>query len=417
MLFLRLFQESILMALHAMKTNKLRTFLSLLGISIGIFAIISVFTVSDGLERSIRKDVESLGSNVIYIQKWPWSFGDGGEYPWWKYWQRPLPGYNEMTELQKRTQTVEALAYVAFGNKPTKAGSTVIENTVIGAVSHDYYRITPVELINGRYFSQQESESGKNVAIIGYDVAINLFGDVDCVGEQIQTLGRKFNVIGIYKKEGNNIFGDSNDNQVTIPVNYARNLLNLRSDRINPFIQAKAKPGITNKQMEEDLRANMRAIRKLRPSEADNFALNESSMLTGQIESLFQAIGVAGWVIGGFSILVGGFGIANIMFVSVKERTGIIGIQKSLGAKNYFILLQFLIESVVLCITGGLLGLLIVFILSFIATGMMDFDVNLTLFNILYGLFISTIIGVLSGFMPAYSASRLDPVEAIRSNQ
>lgn len=415
MIFIRLFQESVLMAFHSMNANKLRTFLSLFGISIGIFAIISVFTVSDGLERSIRKNVESLGSNVIFIQKWPWAFGS--DYPWWKYWQRPLPGYDEMTELQKRTVTVEAFSYEAYTTKPVKAGGATIENATVGGISHDHYRITSFDIINGRYFTQAESEAGKNVAVIGYEVAVNLFGDADCIGREIQALGRRLTVIGVYKKEGSSIFENSKDNQVNIPVNLARHLMNLRSDRIDPFIQAKAKPGITNAQMADDLRSAMRAIRRLRPMEEDNFALNESNLLNSGIESLFRAIGIAGWVIGGFSILVGGFGIANIMFVSVKERTGIIGIQKSLGAKNYFILLQFLIEAIVLCLTGGVLGLTIVFIGSIFATKAMDFDVTLTLFNVMYGLFISTLIGVIAGFMPAYTASRLDPVEAIRSNQ
>jgi putative ABC transport system permease protein len=414
-IFIRLLQESVMMAFYSMNGNKLRTFLSLFGISIGIFAIISVFTVSDGLERSIRKNVESLGSNVIFIQKWPWAFGS--DYPWWKYWQRPLPGYDEMIELKKRTVTADAFSYEAYINRPVKASGAVIENAVIGAISHDHYLISSFEIINGRYFTQAESETGKNVAIIGYDVAMNLFGDVRCIGREIQALGRKLTVIGVYKKEGSSIFQNSKDNQVNIPVNLARNLMNLRSDRIDPFIQVKAKPGISNAQLSEDLRSAMRAIRRLRPMEEDNFALNESNLLNSGIESLFRAIGIAGWVIGGFSILVGGFGIANIMFVSVKERTGIIGIQKSLGAKNYFILLQFLTEAIVLCITGGVLGLAMVFIGSLLATRVIDFDITLTLFNIIYGLFISSMIGVISGFLPAYAASQLDPVEAIRSNQ
>jgi putative ABC transport system permease protein len=414
-IFIRLLQESVLMAFHSMNANKLRTFLSLLGITIGIFAIISVFTVSDGLERSIRKNVESLGSNVIYIQKWPWAFG--GDYPWWKYWQRPLPSYEEMLELQKRTVTAEAFSYEAYIRKPVKAGYAAVENAIIGAISHDHYRITSFEIINGRYFTPSESESGRNVAIIGYAIAMNLFGSVDCIGREIQVLGQKLTIIGVYKKAGSSIFHNSKDDQVNIPVNYARRLMNLRSDRIDPFIQAKAKSGISNEQLSDDLRGAMRAIRRLRPAEEDNFALNESGMLNQGIESLFRAISIAGWIIGGFSILVGGFGIANIMFVSVTERTGIIGIQKSLGAKNYFILLQFLIEAVVLCITGGLLGLLLVFITSAIASHVLEFDVLLTFYNVFYGLAISTAIGIVSGFMPAHRASRLDPVEAIRTNQ
>ena len=414
-IFIKLFRESVLFALHAISVNKLRTFLSLLGISIGILSIISVFSVTDALENNIRKDVESLGSNVIFVSKWPWIFDSN--MPWWKYLNRPEPGFKEMEELKKRTNSVDAFSYEAYLNKPVKYQSNSIDNAVIGAVSHDYYQITSFDLRDGRYFTESESEAGRPVAIIGADIADNLFGNKFPVDKEIQTLGRKIAVIGVFKKEGTSILGNSKDNLVLIPVAFARNLINLRSDRIDPFIQAKGKTNISNAEIKDDLRSAMRSIRRLRPKDEDNFTLNEASLLKNQVTSLFDVVGMAAWIIGGFSILVGGFGIANIMFVSVKERTGIIGIQKSLGAKNYFILLQFLIEAIVLCVIGGMLGLIVVFFLTLLATHLMEFNVTLTFSNILFGLFISSIIGIISGFVPALTASRLDPVEAIRANQ
>jgi putative ABC transport system permease protein len=182
------------------------------------------------------------------------------------------------------------------------------------------------------------------------------------------------------------------------------------------MIMVKARAGVSNDELIDELTGIMRAIRKLKPMADDSFALNQTSMISGQVNSLFDVVGVAGWAIGGFSILVGGFGIANIMFVSVKERTNLIGIQKSLGAKNYFVLLQFLAEAVMLSVIGGIIGLLLIFVGTFVVEALMDMEVGLTRSNIILGLTISALIGVVSGSVPAYSASQMDPVEAIRTN-
>ena len=414
-IYLKLIRESIIFAFQALAVNKLRTILSLLGITIGIFTIILVFTVVDSLERNVRSSVESLGENVIYVQKWPWTFGTG--YPWWKYWQRPLPTFREMEELKQRSTSLEALTFSAsLGGKTIKSGSSSLENADVSAVSHDYYRIKSFELSEGRYFTELESATGKPIAIIGAQIKESLFPNSEAFGNEIQALGRKFTIIGVFDKEGSSIIGTSLDNTVLIPVNFARNILNLKSDQLKPMIQAKGLPGISNAQLMDEIKGNMRSIRRLRPIEEDNFALNESKLLSKQIGDLFDVIGKAGWIIGGFSILVGGFGIANIMFVSVRERTNQIGIQKSLGAKSYFILIQFLSEAVTLCILGGIIGLSVVMLISLAASSLLDFDMTLSLGNILMGIMISAVIGIVSGFIPAYTASQLDPVEAIRSN-
>jgi len=414
-IYIKLIKESILFAFHALAVNKLRTFLSLLGITIGIFTIILVFTVVDSLEKNVRSSVESLGDNVIYVQKWPWAFGS--DYPWWKYWQRPLPDYKEMELLKERTYSAEAITYQAnLSGKTIKHGSSSVENADVVAVSHEFDKIKSFELSDGRYFTELESEAGRPIAIIGAEISKTLFENADPIGKEIITIGRKLTVVGVFVKEGSSIMGSSLDNTALIPVNFARNVMNLKSDRTQPMIQVKGKPGVTNQELTEELKGAMRAIRRQRPFEEDNFALNESKLLSNQIGSLFDVVGIAGWIIGGFSILVGGFGIANIMFVSVRERTNQIGIQKSLGAKKYFILIQFLAEAVTLCVIGGMLGLLIVYLIALGATSFLDFDLTLSFANILRGLLISAIIGIISGFIPAYTASKLDPVEAIRSN-
>lgn len=415
MLFLKLFRESILFAINALIVNKLRTFLSLLGISIGIFTIITVFTFVDYIEFSVQSSVQKLGNDVVYVQKWPWAFGS--DYPWWKYFNRANPSYKDYEELNRRVdaEKVKAMAFeIDITGKTIKYRSNSVENTNITAASHDFADVRTMEFEKGRYFTFNESRSGRNYVIIGSNVATALFGNSDPIGKDVKILGRKLKVIGVVKKEGEDILGNSMDNQALIPINYARNLVDVRADRYQPFIMVKAQDGVTLPEINDEIRNHLRSIRRISPREEDDFALNQSSILSIQMESLFGVVNVAGWIIGGFSILVGGFGIANIMFVSVKERTNVIGIQKSLGAKNYFILLQFLFESIVLCLMGGGIGLFMVWIVTIVAN-FMDFALFLSLSNMILGLGVSVVIGLVSGYLPAQSAANLDPVEAIRA--
>ena len=413
MLFV-LFKESLLFAWQSLVSNKLRSFLSLLGITIGIFAIILVFTIVDGLESNIRGSVESLGNNVVYVQKWPWSFGP--DYPWWKYINRPTPQYYELDEMQKRCKTTEAIAYRIGARKTIKYRSNSVQNAVVAGISHDFYRIKSFDLSSGRYFTQNETEAGYRLVLIGAEIATGLFGEDDPLGKQIKIAGQKATIIGVIKKEGESLLGMSFDYQVVTPYNFARYMIDVRSERSDPTIYVKAKPNVSNAEMMDELTGVLRGLRKLKPAADPNFALNETSLLSKAFDALFDIIGTAGWIIGGFSILVGGFGIANIMFVSVRERTNLIGIQKSLGAKNIFILFQFLSESVLLSFIGGFFGLILTYIITELGKGAMGMDISLSSNNIILGFTISILIGIISGFIPAYSASQLDPVEAIRTN-
>lgn len=414
MLALKLLSESFIMAFGAMAANRLRTFLSLLGITIGILAIISVFTVVDGMKDYVRNSVQSLGDDIIYVHKWPWEFG--GDYPWWKYWQRPVPSVEDATQLQRRLKSAQGICFRVGTKKTVSFLNSSVESVDINAVSHDWDKIRELNLMEGRYFTASESASGKNVGILGYEISNALFGDFSPVGKTVKMAGKKILIIGKLEKDGESIFGNNKDNYLVIPINFARNMFNLRKESMDPMIMIKAKPGVSNAEMKDEITGVLRSVRRLKPSADNDFALNETSLISKGFEGLFILLDIAGWFIGGFSILVGGFGIANIMFVSVRERTSQIGIQKALGAQNYFILFQFLFEAVLLCLFGGIIGLLIVFLIVQGANYALDMEMALTWYNIMRGILISVVIGLVSGIIPALSASRLDPVEAIRSN-
>jgi putative ABC transport system permease protein len=415
MIFLKLFRESFLFAYDALRQNKLRTLLSLLGVTIGIFTIIAVFSAVDTLRDNLQKSVNKLGSNSVYIEKWPWV--GSNDFPWWKYLQRPVSRLRDFNELQRRSQTAFAISYeIGIDSRTIKYGSNTVDGAQVDAATQDHDKTWNFAFEDGRYFTDMESRTGAPVTIIGHDIADNLFPGGTSLGKQIKVMGRNVTVIGVFQKEGKDMLGISSDKEVLLPLNFAHNLIDVQNEKYHPSIVVRGKDGIPLAELEGELRGLMRSIRSLQPGQEDNFELNESTMLSDQLDIVFKVINVAGLIIGLFSILVGGFGIANIMFVSVKERTNIIGIQKSLGAKNYFILLQFLIESIILCLMGGLIGLLMVYGGTFVVQWVADMTIVLYLKNIIIGVGTSVGIGIISGIIPAYSASKLDPVEAIRSN-
>jgi len=410
MLFLKLIRESFIFAFQAIIVNKVRTFLSLLGITIGIFSVISVLTIFDSMEIAIRNSIEQLGDNVLFVQKWPW---DGGpDSPWWKYLKRPEPDLQDLKQIQQRSTASEASAFMFEVQRTVKYMNNNIENVSILGISHDFDKVLPLNLENGRYFTTLESQSGKNVAIIGNNIATNLFPGLDPLGKKIKVFGSKVEVIGLIEKEGEDLFGFSSDNQVILPVNYVRNHIDIRD--VGTTILVRAKPYVSNDELKDELVGILRSIRKLKPKADDDFAINETSIISAELDQFFKVIAIVGWIVGGFSLLVGGFGIANIMFVSVRERTSQIGIQMSLGAKKFFILFQFLFEAVFLSLFGGFIGLLIIYLLVLLSKNF-PFSLHLTMVNIIIGVSVSVGIGLIAGIVPSYIASRLDPVEAMRS--
>ena len=416
MLVTRLILESFSFAFGSLRGNKLRTFLSLLGITIGIFAIISVFTVIDSLENYIRKSLNSLGSNMVYIQKWPWAPPEGeSEYPWWKYMNRPVPNMEDSEELIRRSRNIEDAVYFFGFNRTVQYENSKSENTEVLATTHDLIDTWSLEIEQGRYFTESESNSGVALAVLGSELAQKLFDQVNPIGKMIKMQGHRFQVIGVYTKKGTDMFGTSMDKRVHIPVVYAMNMVDVRDRDQGQTINVKAKADADRDEFVAELEGIMRSLHRLKPMEENDFAINEVSLISTRFDAFFKVFNFAGWIIGGFSILVGGFGIANIMFVSVKERTKIIGIQKAIGAKKYFILLQFIFEAVVLSLLGGIIGLMLIFIGTLIFSYVADMTIALTMSNIILGLTISGVIGVLAGFIPALSASRLDPVNAMNS--
>lgn len=415
MIFIKLIFESFIFAWGALRANPFRTILSLLGVTIGIFAIIAVFTLVDSLEGSIKNSFSFLGANNINIEKWPYGFDNN--YPWWKYINRPNPTYDEFQFLDANLDNFQALTIWAVkGNTTLKTGSNSIGGNNVWGVSYEHLDVFTIPIEEGRYFSLTEVYSGRNVAIIGHEIANALFPITSPVGKEIKIKGLKFIVIGVMEREGKSFIGTpSNDENCLIPFSAFRKLYYTGArNGIGATITVKGlenDPGLNR--LENELRGLMRKVRGLKPTQEDNFALNRPEAIANAISNVFSVVTIAGWVIGSFSILVGGFGIANIMFVSVRERTNIIGIQKSLGAKNYFILFQFLFEAIFLSIIGGGAGIFIVYLLSFISLGTLE--LTLTFQNILLGFGLSSIIGIVSGIIPAAVAARLDPVIAIRT--
>ncbi|MDP4656914.1 MAG: ABC transporter permease [Algoriphagus sp.] len=415
MLFLKLSWESFRFAITALKSNLTRTILSLLGVTIGIFAIIAVFTLVDSLEQKIKSSFAFLGTNVMRVDRFPFANGPQ-DYPWWKYFKRPPGTYAEYRFLEDRLSNADGVTISSSSSATVQAGSNSFQGTSLTGVAYTYQDVFEVALEEGRYFSEAEIDASRNLIIVGKKIANTLYPNQSPLGKEVKIKGMKFTIIGIFEEEGAGFLDlPSKDEACLIPFGAFSKMFYTGRNGLEPTIAAKGKDtDIGLVALENEMTGLLRAKRGLKPTEENNFALNKTEFIQNAIGSIFDVISVAGWVIGGFSILVGGFGIANIMFVSVRERTNIIGIQKSLGARNYFILFQFLFEAVCLSLIGGGSGILLVYFLSFIPLGSLDLILSFN--NILLGLGVSSAIGVVAGIVPATLAARMDPVEAIRTN-
>lgn len=413
---LKIINESIAQALQQLFGNKLRSFLSLLGITIGIFCIIGVQAGVDSLEDNVRGSFEKLGEDVLYVNKISWTQDPGENY--YRYMRRPQISYEDFEAIQEKVHSAQMVSfYVGIGSRTAKFRSNSVERVYLLGATYDFGQIYNLEFVSGRYYSPAEYYYGAPVVILGYKVAQELFGAIDPVGKTIKVSGRKLEVIGVLEEAGDGIVNVMNfDEVLLVSYEFAKKMANLKSNSLfgNSSVNIKAKENVSLDQVKDEVTGVLRAHRRLSPKEEDNFALNELSMLSNVLNIFFGVLNTIGFVIGIFAILVGMFSVANIMFVSVKERTGLIGIKKALGAKRYMILLEFLIESIILCIIGGILGLGLVFILVTVLTSVIEFKFVLSMNNIIWGIGLSVVIGVLSGFIPAFQAANMDPVVAMR---
>ncbi len=411
--------ESLGFAYASIRANLLRTLLSLLGIMIGVFCIIAILTFVDSIRLNVSSSIDKLGDKTIFIQKWPWLFDS--DYPWWKYINRPEMKFHEMESLKKKMPEAEAIAYSVnvSDKKVTADNNNVAEGITVEAFTEGYDQIRNFDFPAGRYFVETEIYRGLPVCFIGSTLAQNLFkSEKEAVDKHIKVFGRNVRIVGVLAKEGEGIgINRGQDMKIFVPMNFVRNFGTFEEMQYEPTIYVKTtSTQISGAAFEDDLRGTMRSVRKLSPREEDDFSLNKITMITNVMDNLFSQISLLGWIIAGFSILVGGFGIANIMFVSVKERTHIIGIQKALGASSYAIMTQFLGEAIMLCLIGGGVGLGLVWLLATVMSLFFPFQLILTPQNIMIGVGLSSLIGILSGYIPSRQAAHLDPIEAIRSN-
>lgn len=407
--------NSFKMALQELRVNKLRTFLSLFGITIGIFCIISVLALVGSLEKKVQTDVKSLGNNTVYIDKW--EYGGGPDNPWWKQMNRPKPQYSEVAAIKSRSELVGAVCY--FHDQGGKATYTnkEIANISLYAATEDFNKIQEIKISRGRYLNESDFSRGVPAGVLGMEVATTLFGNADkAIGKQVSFNNHIINVVGVIEKQGSSLIGGFEyDKCIITPYRFFASIYDTRSNWSGGVIMAQAKDGVSSTALISDLRGAMRQVRRLSPKEEDDFALNDTNQFSDQISGFFGSVTLGGWVIAAFSLLVGGFGVANIMFVTVKERTSQIGLKKAIGARRSTILTEFLLESAFLCILGGFIGIFLVWLLSLILTAVLPFPIFISGQVVLLAFVLCVALGVISGFIPARSAAKLDPVVAIRT--
>jgi putative ABC transport system permease protein len=405
--------NSFRMALQELRVNKLRTFLSLFGITIGIFCIIGVLATVDSLERKVQTDIKSLGNNTIYIDKW--NYGGGPDYPWWKYLKRPAMKYEELRFVKTKSQLAAFAAFFVSNNVSLSYEDNILSGVGLYGITNEFNSIQTIEIQEGRYLNESDFVRGVPVGVIGNKVAEELFGNAEkAVNKEVSYSGRKVYVVGVIKKQGQSFVGGYDyDQSVLVPYRYFASIYN--PDNSNPYIMVQGKQGIASSALQDELNGVMRQIRKLSPQQEDNFSCNDVAMFSEQVKGFFGQVSTGGWFIAGLSLLVGAFGVANIMFVTVRERTSQIGLKKAIGAKRRTILTEFLLESAFLCIIGGLVGLGLVWILSLVLSSVLPFPIFIAPNIVALALSICIVLGILAGIIPASIAAKMDPVVAIRT--
>lgn len=412
---LEIIASSLKMAMQELWKNKLRTFLSLFGVTIGIFCIIGVLSTVQSLEYNLQKEIKSLGTNTIYIDKWDYSSGGGPDYPWWKYVNRPNQKFDEVEEIKSRTSSAKFVAFKIHTQDRIEYKDRVLNNIIQYGISEEFSSIQPIEIAFGRYISDAEFERGTNAVVIGNEVAEKLFIEPEiALNKVISTRGKKCVIVGVIKKQGQQMLGGWRfDQSIVMSYRFARNIMDER--RADPLILVQGLDHISAAVLKEDLNGSMRSVRRLSPTQENNFALNSISDFSDLMSQAFVSVNIGGWAIAALSLIVGMFGVANIMFVTVKERTSQIGLKKAIGAKKSVILTEFLLESAFLCIIGGIIGISLVFIAAQIVTRVFDFPIFLSSSLLLIAVGICLTVGLIAGILPAIRAAKMDPVVAIRS--
>ncbi|MFI5357592.1 MAG: ABC transporter permease [Opitutales bacterium] len=408
------FTESVRIAFAQIRANKLRSVLTALGVIIGIVAVTLMGTAINGIDQGFQNSLAMLGDDVLYVQKWPWHNVDD----WWNYQNRPMIRPEDADKLNRVVDGIPnsllAVAVPVVGRGVSlKAGPNQISGVFCFGTSADYAQIMSADYSEGRLFNETEALSGRQVCVLGYDVAEALFQGRTAVDQPVYIAGQPFTVIGVIAKQGAFLGLFSFDSQVIIPLNAYRKFLGFNSNSAQLRVKVRDKTRMA--EATDELIGAMRRVRGQMPGERDNFSVNQQEAFKEMLDPIKRGIALAGLFITGLALFVGAIGIMNITFVSVKERTKEIGTRKALGARRRTILLQFLIEAVSICLIGGLVGLALTFGLCLgMKSAMPSLPVVFSFSLVIISMVVSVATGIVSGFAPAWGASRLDPVVALR---
>ncbi len=404
--FLFEIKENIIISYKAIIAHKMRSFLATLGIVIGITAVTLMQTAIEGINRAFESSIASVGADVLYIQKFEWFGGQDFEF----YRNRKDISMLNYEYLKNNSTTADVVCPSVGTSQTLQYGSLDLEGVFVIGTTDEYQKALSVNMDDGRFFTSKESEGGYPICLIGMDVKNAFFPNVNPLGKDIKVGSYSFRVIGILEKQGSMLGLFSMDNRIIIPI---ERFFKLFGTKRSLTINVKATDVKNLDETKEEISSIMRKARKIPLGKRDDFGVNQQSAFRDTYNQLTSLIKIIGLLITSLSLVVGSVGIANIMFVSVKERTKEIGIRKAIGAKRRTILMQFLVESSVICLMGGIIGIGIAFPISLLIDAFV-LPTAMPLWVVVLGLFISLLFGVLSGFFPAYNAAKMDPVDSLR---